>query len=114
MSYGPIAIALSAALTSVIGFTIGLVACQMYLKYPVRNIFIDVMPSFLLSLFVGIGTYPIIYLNLHPALTLITQSFSFVIFYLMFSRIINIKGYLIVCEQIVLILKNRKNENTNY
>lgn len=108
VNYGPIAIAISAALTSVLGFIIGLIACQIYLKCSFKESCIQVVPSMSLSIIIGACVYPVAILELHPFFTLMVQTFCFVFLYIMLSHILNLKGYQIVSIQVRRII-NKKN-----
>lgn len=110
LNYGPIAIAFSAALTSVLGFIIGLIACHIYLKYPIKESCIQVIPSILLSIIVSCVVYPIVYLQLNSILTLILQVGCFISLYIFFSYFFNLKGYQIVCSQMKRIVKIRQDK----
>ena len=108
MRYGPMAIALSAALIIIIGFIIGFIACQIYLKYPVMEFFKEVMPSWTLSTFVGLIAFYIMVLGLHPLLTLLLQTIIFVTFYVLLSHLFKLEGYHIVKNHALQIFKSRK------
>lgn len=50
--YGPFAIAINAAITSVLSLIINTVACKIVVKYPIRETIKDTLPILLVSLFV--------------------------------------------------------------
>lgn len=92
LNYGPMAIAISVAITSFFSFGIGLVACQKYINYSAVRACKAVLPAFLLSCFVGLICYWFIFWDVNPLIILLSQVFAYVILYISLSRLFSLEG----------------------
>lgn len=119
IKYGPLAIAINAAITGVIGVIINTVACRMVVKYPIRATIKDVLPIALATLFsiaplyflndLQIGAIPeiiikgIIGVGLYIAITAVFKFDAFVYFKVFVSNKI----------KVILKKKDKNDQNNN-
>lgn len=107
LKYGPLAIAISAAVTSLISFFIGIVACQIYLHYPLISVFKEIFPSLLLSLFTGFVSLWFVFINISSILIIIIQGLLFFTLYILLSKFFSLEGYGIIHNRIKDIYRKK-------
>jgi len=98
--YGPMAIAVSAAITSIFSLIIGTIACNKCIRYSVGKHFKDILPIMVASLFMGgivccVGLIPMI-----PILKVFAQGITGVVIYLLISIVFKMRGYAYLKEQL--------------
>lgn len=108
MNYGPIAIALSAALTSLLALLTALIASRIIIGFPIKSFVQAVFPSWFLALPISLPVYAVNFLNLPPVITMILQLLMFISLYLLLSHKLKLKGYLIVKDKFEKVFKKNK------
>lgn len=93
LNKGPIMIAYSAALTSLITFCIDMMASQVLVKVSLREQFLDVLPLLLMTAIMGIAIYFFQYLPLPSIGLLAIQILVGVVIYFVMSAILKPAGY---------------------
>lgn len=103
MNYGPIGIALSAAVTGVISMIIGAVACKMIVGYSYRNSINDVLPTLLVVSLSCVSMYFASFVELNSLLSIIVISLVGLLTYLLASIVIRPYGFV----YLIGFVKNR-------
>lgn len=98
--YGPMAIAVSAAVTSVFGLMIGYVACQRIVHYRIIDSLKDIVPSWGVSILAGGLVFALNYLDVNKILLLVIQLLVMVIVYYLLSRYFHLRGLGILKEKL--------------
>ena len=98
--YGPMGIAISAAITSVFGLMVGYIACQRIVHYRIIDSLKDLYPSWGVALIAGAVVYLMNGLVLNKILLLFLQMVVMVVLYYVLSRVLNLLGYRIFLEKI--------------
>ncbi|MBQ3944638.1 MAG: lipopolysaccharide biosynthesis protein [Alphaproteobacteria bacterium] len=111
--YGPMAIAASAAVTSIFSLIIGTIACNKCIQYTVRKHFIDILPILTASAFTGVVVYSVGLIPLIPILKLLVQGVVGVGIYLLISIVFKMKGYKFLMEQLPRFLEKFKKHKKN-
>lgn len=91
--HGPLAIAISAAITSIFSLFVGFMACKILLNYRISDSLRDILPSFGISIGVGAIVYLLNSININQVLLLTIQFIVMVGLYIAFSAIFNVFGY---------------------
>lgn len=91
--YGPIIIAISAAVAEVIGLIINAFAGKKTTGYPLSHLVTDIFPSLMLSFVMMIGMYWIGKFTLSPIYMLIVQTIAGLVIYLGLSSVFHIYGF---------------------
>lgn len=91
--YGPIAIAISAAISTLIAMLIGAIACQKYVGYSIVSTLKDIIPIMMVTMITLIPLYFIGTMNILPIWKLIIQSFAGVLIYLTISSLFKLYGF---------------------
>ena len=81
----PLAIAISVAFSYTVSFFVEWFVIARYLKYKIRDIIIDFMPSFLMSCLMGLVVYVIGLLNMVAIWRLVIQVISGIVLYVLFT-----------------------------
>lgn len=111
--YGPMAIAISAAITSIFSMIVGAIACNSCIHYTVWQHFKDIIPIMAASVVMGLIIYSISLFHLHPIVMLIVQFITGIAIYLIISILFKMKGYEYLKEQLPkYINKFRKKHDT--
>lgn len=97
--YGPMAIAISAAVTSVFGLFLGFVACQRIVHYRISDSLKDLLPSWGVALFSGAIVFLLNKLAIDNLLLLFIQFIVMLVVYYALSRVFNLMGYRIFKEK---------------
>ena len=105
--YGPIAIAISAAVSTLIGMLIGAIACQRYVGYSIVSTMKDLFPIAAVTTVTLIPLYFIGKIEMLPIWKLLMQSFLGVAVYLSISALFKLYGYNYLKKYVVSKLKNR-------
>lgn len=98
--YGPIGIAISAAITSVFGLLIGYIACQRIVHYRIIDSLKDLYPAWGMALVAGAVVNLMNGLDLNKFLLLSLQLVAMTVVYYILSRTFNLLGYRIIKEKI--------------
>lgn len=104
LNHGPMAIAISVAITSFFSFAIGLVACQKYIEYSVWEACKEVIPTFFLSCFVGFVCYWLSFLKVPPLVIILLQALAYFLLYIFLSKLFSIEGYLIIRQKALALM----------
>lgn len=91
--YGPMAIAISTALTSIISLIIGALACQRVVGYSLVHHFKDIIPAFSIALAMGIIIYFFGFFELPVLLLLIIQAIVATTVYVLLAKFFRVPGY---------------------
>lgn len=105
--YGPIAIALSAAATSIISLLVGAIACEKTIGYSVGKHFIDILPIILVSSGTCVVMYVLGIFRFNPFVMLVLQLISGAVFYILLSAIFKLEGYIYLKGKFFSFLNNR-------
>lgn len=97
--YGPLAIAISAAITSVFGLMVGYIACQRVVHYRIIDSLKDLYPYWGMALISGAIVYLMNGLDLNKILLLALQIVVMTVVYYVLSRVFNLLGYRIFLEK---------------
>lgn len=97
--YGPMAIAISAAITSVFGLSLGFVACQRIVHYRIMDSLKDLLPSWGVALFSGAIVFLLNRLAIDKFLLLFIQIIVMLLIYYSLSRAFKLMGYRIFSEK---------------
>lgn len=108
ISYGPLAIAISSAVTSLFSLIIGFIACQLCINYSALKLVKNISPTWLLSLMAGSISYPIVQLDLHPFVIILLQSTSVISIYMGLSILLKIEGFKLLHNQLRILIKHGK------
>ncbi len=108
INYGVEAIAVSSAIYSVIALIINMFPNRKLLGYGYIEQIKDLFPSLIMSLIMAAIIYPIILLNLHPAITLTIQVFGGVSIYCLLSYFTNAKPFYYLLDAIKNMKKGKK------
>lgn len=100
VSYGPLVIASGLIVTSILSTFINSAPNSRILGYKYNEQFRDMLPSFLLSLFMGIIVYFIKFIGLSSIITLILQIVTGVIVYIFVSKILHFGSFNYVMKTI--------------
>jgi O-antigen/teichoic acid export membrane protein len=93
MNYGPMGIAISAAITGIIGVIIGAIAGRVTTGYPLKRLISDIGPIIIASIMMGIPMYFVGKLLIHPILLVVLEFLVGAIVYLIISALFNYYGY---------------------
>lgn len=109
INYGPLWIAISAAIAGVIGVIIGAIAGRITVGYPLKNLFTDIGPTFLITLFMtaammAVGQYPF-----NCYILLLIQTIVGCVIYLVLSKCFSLYGF----EYMVNMIKRRGKERVS-
>lgn len=92
---GPIGIAISAAVTSIISIVIGAVACRITTNYPLRNIVRDIFPIIVItSVMVGIMCPLLNWLNFNVIVSIFVGIVGCILIYWFESALFKFYGYI--------------------
>lgn len=97
--YGPMGIAISAAITSVFGLLIGFIACKRIVHYRIVDSFKDLYPSWGVALVSGTIVYLMNGLSINKFLLLTIQMIVMLVVYIALSRVFKLLGYEIFLEK---------------
>ena len=98
--YGPIGIAISAAITSVFSLLVGYIACQRIVHYRIIDSLKDLYPAWAVALVSGAVVYLMNGLVMNKILLLVLQLVAMAALYYLLSRVFNLLGYRIFKEKI--------------
>lgn len=93
MSKGPMGIAISAAITSIVSIIIGAVACRITTGYPLKNLLTDIAPILLASIVMAIPISFIGRLGMEPVWTVIIELFIGFLVYGLTSYVFKLYGF---------------------
>lgn len=105
--YGPIAIAISAAISTLIAMFIGAVACQKYVGYSIVLTMRDIIPIALVTTATLIPLYFIGKLDVSPLFMLFIQGLSGVFIYISLSALFKLYGYNYLKAFLISKINNR-------
>lgn len=108
MHMGPIGIAISAAITSVISVVIGAIAVKSTTGYPLRRVVTDILPILCASIFMALPLYFIGKLDILPLFLVILEFIVGAIIYFVLSALFNLYGYNYIKEFILSKTRNGK------
>ena len=91
--YGPLAIAISAAIAGVIGVIIGAVACSVITSYPFKNLVTDNLPVLISTIISMAPLYLIGKISLNPILLILVECVVGLGLYLFISALFNLYGF---------------------
>lgn len=106
--YGPMVIAISAAIAGIIGVIIGAVACSIITSYPFKNLATDNLPVLITTIISMAPLYFIGKLNLNPVLLISIDCIVGLGFYLFISAIFNLYGFQYMKKYVKNIFSNNK------
>ena len=98
--YGPMAIAASAAVTSIFSLIIGTIACNSCIHYSVGKHFKDILPILAASVVTGVLVYLAGFIPVVPILKVLIQGVVGVGVYLAISVLFKMRGYEYLKEQL--------------
>ncbi len=102
MDYGPMGIAVSAAITSILSVIIGAVACRLTVKYPLRYIIRDIVPIIAITAFMVGCAFPLFcWLNLNVYFTILLGILLCALLYWIASSLFKIFGYCYIKSMIL-------------
>lgn len=106
--YGPIAIAISAAISTLIAMLIGAIACQKYVGYSIVSTMKDIIPIAMITIITLIPLYFIGWIDIAPFWKLLLQSSAGIVIYISISAIFKLYGFNYMKSFIISKLKKRK------
>ena len=106
--YGPIAIAISAAVSTLISMLIGAIACQKYVGYSIVSTMRDLVPIAAVSIATILPLYFIGKTDMLPIWKLLIQSSLGVVIYVSISAVFGLYGYNYMKNYVFSKLKRRK------
>lgn len=109
--YGPIAIALSAAATSIFSLLVGTIACNSCIHYTVWKHFKDIIPILAASVVMGVVVYLVGLISLIPIFKLLVQVVVGIVVYFMISILFRMRGYEYLKEQLPKYLNKFKKKH---
>ena len=98
--YGPMAIAISAAITSIFSLIVGFIACQRIVHYRIINSLKDMMPSWGAALLAGAIVFAMQGLPINKIGLLALQMVVMAGVYYAVSRLFQLQGYIVLKEKI--------------
>lgn len=98
--YGPIGIAISAAITSVFSLLVGYIACQRIVHYRIIDSLKDLYPAWVVALVAGAVVYLMNGFDVNKILLLVLQLVAMTAVYYLLSRVFNLLGYRIFKEKV--------------
>jgi O-antigen/teichoic acid export membrane protein len=109
--YGPIAIAISAAISTLIAMFIGAVACQRYVGYSIWSTVKDILPIMVVTFLTLIPLYFVGKMGISPIWKLLLQSSLGIIIYIALSALFSLYGFNYLKDFVLSKLRNRINSN---
>lgn len=91
--YGPLAIAVSAAISTLIAMLIGAVACQKYVGYSIVSTMKDILPIVAVTILTVVPLYFIGKIEMFPLWKMLVQSLAGLIIYIFLSALFGLYGY---------------------
>lgn len=108
IKYGPIAIALSAAVTSIVSLIIGAVACEKTIGYTVGAHFKDILPIIMISVLSCGAMYLIGLFSFMPIVTLLLQIISGSLVFILISAVFKLESFIILKDKTLELIKIKK------
>ena len=109
MNYGPMGIAISAAITGIIGVIIGAIAGRVTTGYPLKRLISDIGPIIFASMIMSVPMYLVGKLTMPPFLIVVLEFCIGTLVYLSISAFFNFFGYDYL-KKYVKGKKNRKDQ----
>lgn len=91
--YGPLAIAVSAAISTLIAMLIGAVACQKYVGYSIVSTMKDILPIVAVTILTVVPLYFIGKIEMFPLWKMLVQSLAGLTIYIFLSALFGLYGY---------------------
>lgn len=110
VKYGPVAIAINAAITSVLGLIINTIACRIVVKYPIRETVKDVVPMLLVTFIVMTLMYFFMQLFVSRWLQIIMVGITGLLLYGIITAVLKFYGFAYMKSFLVAKLDNFKNK----
>lgn len=111
IKYGPMAIAINAAITGIIGVMINTIACRIIVKYSIRETAKDIMPIMLVTLIVMVPLYFMRKMITGPILQILVLGLLGFALYILITAIFKFYGYNYLKNMLNEKLINRKKHN---
>ena len=111
LPFGVYAIALGGVFSGLIGTFINAYPNKELLSYSYKEQWLDVMPSLIISLIMGIIVYPFIFINIPEWQILILQIVSGAIIYVVLAKLFKIESFTYLVETTKQLTKARKGES---
>ena len=108
LPFGVYVIALSSILTGIIGTFINAYPNKELLNYSYKEQWLDIMPSLLISLIMGVSIYLFNFLSIPAWQILILQIVSGGIIYILLAKIFKIESFTYLVETMKQLIKSRK------
>lgn len=97
--YGPLSIAVSAAITSIFSLIVGYIACQRIVHYRIIDSLRDLYPYWGVALIAGAIVFLMNGLDMNKIVLLVLQMIVMAVVYYVLSRVFNLLGYRIFWEK---------------